>query len=338
MSSPLSLGPPLTEVTRRDLATGAEVVESIHPGHLVLVDPDGRVAASAGDPDARIFVRSAAKPFQAIACLEVLADRGAGLSDAEVAISWASHRGEPQHLEAVAALLARSGTAPDELTCPPATAEVAPGAPPSPIQHNCSGKHAMFALAGAALGAPRDQLLHPRGLLQRYLLEELSQRMSIEAAGVDGCGAPAVVAPLVALARAYAGLAGFPWGARVRAAGIAHPGLIGGERRLESALLAAGVVAKVGAEGVYGVGWTDADGAPWGLAVKATDGSTRGAATAVVAALEGIGVVGGGTWAAPRPLGGGRPAGTIRPTAAVRECVAAIGSRATRGPGPTGPG
>ncbi len=341
-TSPLSVGAPLAEVTRRDERSGDEFVESLHHGHLVVIGPGptppgpGSVpspwstVASLGDPEALTFVRSAAKPFQAVAALERLGARADELTDAEVAVSWSSHRGEPRHLEAVARLLARSDTTPDELTCPPAVAEADPGAAPTRIQSDCSGKHAMFALVGVASGTPRDALLDPSGRLQSYVLDELSQRMNVLAVGTDGCGAPAVAVPLWSLATAYAGLANLPWGRRVRDAGLAHPLIVGGEGRLETALLAAGVVAKSGAEGVYAAGWSAADGSDWGLACKATDGSARGVAAATIAVLEGLAVVPVGTWSSPPPLGGGAPVGQVRATSEVARIIARIGDAAAR--------
>ena len=62
---------------------------------------------------------------------------------------------------------------------------------------------------------------------------------------------------------------------RVCRAGLAHPALVGGEGRVESALLAAGVVAKTGAEGVYGAGWVQG-GTAHGVALKGEDGDVRG--------------------------------------------------------------
>jgi L-asparaginase II len=341
-TSSLSVGAPLAEVTRRDERSGDELVESMHHGHLVIIGPGptppgpGAVpppwttVASLGDPEALTFVRSAAKPFQTVAALELLGARADELSDAEVAVSWGSHRGEPRHLQAVARLLERSGRAPAELTCPPAVAEADPGAAPTRIQHNCSGKHALFALAATVLGTSRETLLDRSGALQQYLLEELSQRMTVVAVGIDGCGAPAVASPLWSLATAYAGLANLPWGERVRDAGYAHPLTVGGQGRLESALLAAGVMAKSGAEGVYAVGWSAADGGDWGLACKATDGSARGAAAATIAVLEGLAVVPDGTWLPPPPLGGGAPVGRVRATSAVARIIERIGGAAAR--------
>jgi L-asparaginase II len=321
---PLPPGGLLVEVTRRDVRSGVEVVESVHSGHVAVVAGDGEVLGAIGDPGAVTFVRSAVKPFQATACLELLgeADRP---SDAELAVAWSSHRSEPRHLAAVASLLERAATDPEDLTCPPAAGEADPGAAPTRLRHNCSGKHALFALAGRRIGCPREHLLDPGGPVQRAVLGVLAEVLGPAAAvGVDGCGAPAVVVPLDRLARGFADLAVDPRFEAVRAAGFAHPGLVGGEGRPESALLGAGTVAKVGAEGVFATGWRDADGTGRGVAVKVADGATRAANAATVALLVDLEVVGDDVWCAPPPLGGGRPQGAVRATVAVRELARRI--------------
>jgi L-asparaginase II len=307
------VGVPIAEVTRRDVRSGTQVVESRHLGHVAIVAGDGATHASLGLPDGPIFVRSTAKPFQATACLELLDLAGGSPAPPEIAVSWASHRGEARHVEAVRRLLHRSGTPPDQLTCPVDRPEADPGATPTRLLHNCSGKHAMFALAGLHQGTARARLLDPDGPLQRVVLEVLADALgAFTAVGIDGCGAPAVAVPLSSLARAYGALAVDERWRRVREAGFTHPALVGGEGRLESALLRAGVVAKVGAEGVYAAGWVDHVGRPYGIAIKATDGSPRGAAALLRDTLVELGVVPGDVWVPPPPLGGGRPAGEVR--------------------------
>jgi L-asparaginase II len=320
-------GAPLAEVTRRDVGGVTEPVESLHTGHLAVVREDGELLGGLGVPDTVVYVRSTAKPFQATACLELLALTGDRPSDPEIAVAWASHRAERRHLDAVRRLLARSGTDPEQLTCPPATGEADPGARPSRLLHNCSGKHAMFAFAGDQVGCPRARLLDPDGPLQRPVLASIREALGPAAAiGVDGCGAPAVAAPLDVLARAYASFAVAPRYAPVREAGLTHPELVGGEGRLESALLAAGVVAKIGAEGVFAAGWVGRDGAGRGLAVKAADGAARGATAVTIAVLTDLGVVPPDTWYPPPPLGGGVAQGEVRASVAVREFAAALPS------------
>lgn len=313
---------PLAEVTRRDVRTGRELVESSHRGTVVVVGPGGDVVGALGDPQRVTFVRSAVKAFQATASLEAIAEHGGstGLPDAELAIGQASHRGEPRHLEAVRALLRRSGTDPGELTTPPGRPEAQPELAPAPILYNCSGKHALFALAGQAMGCPRERLLDPDGPLQQRVLAVLEDALGPAAAvGVDGCGAPAVAVPLVRLAEAFRRLRSEDRWSAARTAALAAPGLVGGEGRLDSALLSAGLSAKVGAEGVYGASWTDAAGEVWGIAVKAEDGDGRAADAALLGVLVAAGVVVSDLHEVERPTGGGVPVGRVLPSPPVEE-------------------
>jgi len=317
----------LVEVTRRDQRSGRELLESSHAGTVVVVDGAGEVVWAIGDAERLTFARSVVKPFQAAACLQLLGDEVGELTDEEVAIAWASHRAEPRHLDAVAALLRRAATPPDDLTCPPSTGEHDPDAPAERRRYNCSGKHAMFALAGRSVGEQGPVLVDPDSRLQRYVLSSMERWLGpIGAVAVDGCGAPAIAVPLVALARGYARLATDPAFEPVVRAGLAHPGLVGGEGRAESALLAAGVVAKPGAEGVFGLAFTDDRGRPLAAAIKIEDGAGRAASEAAVALVRSCG---GPTvdWASPEPTGGGRPQGHIRASDALVETGRAIGAR-----------
>jgi len=312
----------LAEVTRRDQRSGIDIIESVHLGHLVITGRNGRVRAALGDPDRPTLVRSAAKPFQTLACLQILGDHGCDLTDDEIAVAWSSHRAEPRHLEVVRRLLARSATSEDALTCPVAHGEHDPSGTATRLRRDCSGKHALFALAGRALGIAGDDLIDPDGLLQRRVLEVIDEHIGpVRGLAVDGCGAPAVQVPLASLARGFAALAADDTGQRIRAAGFAHPGLVGGEGRAESALLAAGIVAKPGAEGVFGAGAIDASGDRVGIAVKILDGAARGAATGIVGALQVLGLAAPGVWSAPAPTGGGRPVGEVRVSAGIRRIV-----------------
>lgn len=307
----------LVEVTRRDQRTGVELVESSHRGCVVVVDENGATVGALGDPDRVTFLRSAVKPFQAAASLELLGHGGADLTDEEVAVGWASHRAEPRHLTAVAALLARSATDPDDLTCPPAVGEHDPGAPAERRRFNCSGKHALFALAGTTVGERGPRLVEVDSAVQRHVLGRIEQWLGpVHAVAVDGCGAPAPAMALRSLAVGFARLAHDPAFARVVRAGFAHPGLVGGEGRAETALLAAGVIAKPGAEGVFGLAFRSASGRSLAAAIKVEDGAGRAAAAAAVGIVReaaGADV----DWTSPPPLGGGVPQGSVRAAPAV---------------------
>ena len=53
-------------------------IESQHRGHLVIIDGDGKIVIALGDPDYASFMRSAAKPFQAIRSLKMAFPRLSG--------------------------------------------------------------------------------------------------------------------------------------------------------------------------------------------------------------------------------------------------------------------
>src|ERR1041384_5631073 len=90
---------PLVEVRR-----GA-ITESRHRGHVVAVEPDGKILARLGAPETVTFLRSSAKPFQALPLVISGAADRFGFTDREVALACASHNGEPIHTQLAASML-----------------------------------------------------------------------------------------------------------------------------------------------------------------------------------------------------------------------------------------
>src|ERR671934_558892 len=121
----------------------AGVVEARHRIHAVAVE-NGAVVAEAGDASLVAFMRSSSKPLQAIPAARARDD----LDERDLAIASASHLAEDAQVAAVRALLAKAPAEEDELECG------AEGNPPSPLNHNCSGKHAGMLALGRANGWP----------------------------------------------------------------------------------------------------------------------------------------------------------------------------------------
>jgi L-asparaginase II len=243
--------------------TRGELVESRHRVHAVVMR-DGEVAQSWGDPDVVSFVRSAAKPLQALPLVPF------GLPEEELAIACASHEALPEQLVAVRALLERAGASTDDLEC---GAEHG-----SKLRHNCSGKHAGFLFLARERGWPAEGYRLPDHPVQegvRTLVGEVVGR-DLEMA-IDGCGVPTFALSLVEMAKVFAGLVrSEPDGAEaVVRAMTAHPQLIGGPRAVDTLVMRAlpGSVAKRGAEGVLCVGLPDGAG----VALKVDDGANRAA-------------------------------------------------------------
>ena len=162
--------------------------ESIHRGRYAVVDTDGVVLDSVGDTGGYVYLRSSAKPFQALPLVFSGAADAFGFTDEEVAVACASHNGEPRHLTAVRSILRRVGLSEDDLQngfhppmhAPSAERLAKTGESPRAIHGNCSGKHAgMRAVCVHASWDPagyRD----PDGPLQRLILRTVATLCGVE--------------------------------------------------------------------------------------------------------------------------------------------------------------
>ena len=291
-------------------------VESEHRGHGAVVDESGRRAGSCGDPSLPTFLRSSAKPFQALPLLEAGGAEEFRLSSRDIALICASHGGEPRHVRGAGRLLERAGFSPRDLVCgphlplhePSARALLSRGERPTRLHNNCSGKHAGLLLACRLLGlSPKGywQGNHP---LQRSIRRRISELTSFPESSmeeaVDGCGLVVYRIPLHAIALGYArlmsrsvpGESAAQAGARGRivAAMWAAPDMVAGTGFFTTELLRAGAgrwIGKEGAEGVYAVGvrGKGADGIASGLALKIEDGSARARPAVTLAILREMG-------------------------------------------------
>jgi L-asparaginase II len=279
------------------------IEEGIHLGHVAIVDADGRVHASLGDPQHLSYFRSCAKPFQAIGSLGTGIAARYELRAEHVAIMAASHNGEPRHVEIVRDLLRRAGIAESALQCgahwpyyePAATVARHAMDEPLSVFNNCSGKHAGMLAASRALDAPLDTYLEPTHPVQQRIRGVIEAFTGCPPAdihyGIDGCSAPNAAVPLAAMARSFAGLLTstdeIPM--TVVAAMVEQPFLIGGTDRFDTRLMEVTdgrLLAKGGAAGAH---CTADRRSNQGLAVKLDSGDGTWTAVAVMAVLERLG-------------------------------------------------
>lgn len=299
----IPIGDSLVEVTR------GSITESRHRGHIVAIDPDGNIIGYAGAPETVTFLRSSAKPFQALPLLTSGAAERFDFTDREVALTCASHNGEPIHTEVAASMLSKIGLGPEALKCgihEPYSVEVAGklrllGHQPNVLQNNCSGKHAGMLALALHLGASTEDYESVENPVQIAIGEAVSQFSNVAvtdmAVGIDGCAVPVFGITVKAMALAYARLvsppATFDQATRDACARIvrvmsAYPELIGGTSdRLDTELMRSApgrLISKVGAEGVYTAGILPCEEWPNGLgvAVKIEDGDDRRARPTVV--------------------------------------------------------
>jgi L-asparaginase II len=289
--------------------------ESVHHGVAVGLSVDGAVAVQVGDPSVPVYGRSANKPMQADAMLR----SGLAPTPEQLALVCASHDGTERHVAVVRELLAAAGLGEAALRNTPglplhepsADRVLAAGGRGTSMLQNCSGKHAGMLATCVAQGWDTADYLaidHPLQLAITDRIVELAG--DVVHVGVDGCGAPAHVMPLIGLAWAVRALAverGAVW-----AAMTAHPDLVGGDDRVVTRLMRAvpGLMAKDGAEGVLVAAHPDGRAA----AVKIADGAARAAGVVLASVFVELGVeVDPASLGAPI-LGHGEPVGRVRST------------------------
>jgi len=274
-------------------------VEARHRVHAVAVQ-DGAVVASAGDLALVTFFRSSAKPIQALPTIRARPD----LDDAEIAIACASHLHRPEQLEAVRSLLAKAEATEDDLEC---------GPEPTPLEHNCSGKHAAMLLLCRERGWPREGYRLPSHPCQQAMAEALREATGLDpsalATAADGCGVVTWALTLEQMARAFAGLPGLEGGARALDAMRARPELVRGPGSADTELmrLGQGWAAKGGAEGLL---CAVRDGLA--LALKVEDGAQRAVPSALAAFLRRLGLDAGDIGDVPVRNSRGEVVGEVR--------------------------
>ncbi|MFQ6041062.1 MAG: asparaginase [Candidatus Poribacteria bacterium] len=244
------------------------VVDLIHHGCLAAVDTAGKLVCSVGDPERTAFMRSSAKPLQAIATAESGALEEFNINETELAIMCASHAGQDIHVQTVRSILRKIGLSEDALQC----------AKENPIRDNCSGKHAGMLTFCVFNNIPVDDYLsdeHPVQVTIRKVVGEMCDLEDVKY-GIDGCGVPTFYMPLRNMAIGFAKLAnpnGLPAKrakalAKIVSAMQAHPEMTGEIRNGKT--WPKEIVAKSGALGVYCGGILNKNR---GIAVKIDDGS-----------------------------------------------------------------
>lgn len=292
-------------------------VENRHRASLAIYGQEG-LLAHAGNPGLWSYMRSSAKPFQALALFLTGAVERFGITEEEVALATASHDGTPQHVEVASRFLAKLSLGPEALVCgvhPPFSKEARKaleeaGQSPTPLHHNCSGKHAGMLAAALALGASPEGYErpdHPVQVLNQKTLRDLSGREPRLA--TDGCSVPTFALPLSRAGRAFYLLAHPKEAAeayreplrQVQAAMRRHPKLVAGPGSIDTLLMERlPVVAKRGADGYYGLALLESPHGPLGIALKVEDGSAQAREVAVVALLRLLGLDPGPTpWDQP---------------------------------------
>jgi L-asparaginase II len=275
--------------------TRGGIAESLHLGHLMVLNADGSTYLSKGSPELPIFPRSAVKSLQASAMLKA----GLTVSDEELAIICASHSGAQSHIDLVIKML-------EKRDIPISALKNAVDKPlgekekitwgenaASQLAQNCSGKHAGKLLTCQQNGwdlATYLDMNHPLQIAIKNEIELLAGE-KVSATSVDGCGAPLFAISLIGLARSISNLVKSNEAAhkQIVSACTTYPELVAGEGRLTTRMMRAvpGLFMKEGAEGIEVCALSDGRA----IAIKIIDGSWRPVAPIIMEIFNRWGVV-----------------------------------------------
>jgi L-asparaginase II len=292
------------------IVTRGSTTESIHRVHAAVVNADGTLLAGARDTDLVTMWRSCAKFFQVLPFLTSGGFAQVGWGEEELALSCASHGGEPEHVAVATRMLTSLGLEEGDLACGPheplstrgARLARESGLPFNRLMNNCSGKHSAMLARAQTAGWKTQGYERADHQVQRACLAEVSSWSGVALddmpIAVDGCGVTVMALPLDRMALAYArwgraATSGDEWPGRTLAAVRKHPMLLGGTDRFDTVLIEeteGAVISKVGAEGVHTL-MVPAIG--MGIALKAEDGAQRAQHCAVVHILQQLGVLQG---------------------------------------------
>jgi L-asparaginase II len=291
-------------------ATRGGMVESVQFGAAAVVSSSGELLASLGDADLVTFMRSSAKPFQALPFIEQGGDKHFGLDQSEVALICASHSGTDQHAAALNRLQEKTGILETQLLCgthepfhkPTYQEMVKRNEPISPNRHNCSGKHSGMLAYARLMGYPLEDYINNDHPVQKDILMAFSDMTGVPGpeviVGIDGCSAPNFAVPLRNAAYAVArlcdpdGLSASRMEAchRISRAMSANGLMVAGPGRFDTVfmdLVSGRMLAKTGAEGYQVIGvFKNAlgPGTPaFGMAFKVSDGDLTSRASPMMA-------------------------------------------------------
>lgn len=284
---------PLFELTR------GRIVESIHFGAIAIVDANMNLLYSHGDPHTVAFLRSSAKPFQALPFVERGGVEKFNLTQRELALACASHEGSDEHVRVVESIQHKASINESDLQCgihmpgdaPAYKNLIARNQPPSINRNNCSGKHSAMLAHAKMRGLPLDTYLALEHPIQRDILSGFAHMSGLSAdaveLGIDGCSAPNFAVPLFNAALAFARLsdprslepARETACKKITSAMTSHSEMISGEGEFDCRLMQVGngkIICKRGAEGFQALGLLPGalgpDSPGIGIAFKVSDG------------------------------------------------------------------
>lgn len=272
------------------------LVEQEHQG-FVVANFNGNIKKVGKDNNYPFFLRSCAKPLQASILIDLGLDEIYDMTSEEIAICCASHAGEDCHIEVLKNFLNKTKIDTELFKCgihqPLSKTQqekmLLNKDKVTVLHNNCSGKHAMMLCVTKSQGfdiKTYDEITNPLQQLIKNKIYSLCEIKKDYPITKDGCGVPIHSMPLENMLKGYLNLFLDEKYSKIKDAFLKNPYIIGGEDRLDTAIIKAGrgnLVAKVGAGGLCIVINLEEKS---GIIIKISDCDMKARAVCIISALK----------------------------------------------------
>ncbi|WAH38696.1 asparaginase [Alicyclobacillus dauci] len=269
-----------------------DVVENSHRGHIAVVNANGELLYSFGDPFRITHGRSALKPFQVLPVMETGTADHYGFTDADLALCASSHSGEEIHRSRATAMLWRVGIDESHLQCgvsPPIDTKsyeelIRSGQSVTAVCNECSGVHIGMLATATYMKEPLGTYTSETHPVQKRVKKAVADLTDYPENGIqlaiDGCGIPTYCMPLTNIAKGFARLSTPEIVQkehqesvdRIVNAYLNRPEMVTGEELYSTRVMRVfgrRLLVKEGSQGVYGICDRDTG---IGIAIKIEDG------------------------------------------------------------------
>lgn len=242
------------------------LVERQHSGFILCLDSENKIIYQKGNfNNYACFLRSCAKPFQALPLILSETYEHFNFTLTELAVCCASHTGSSIHTELIKGILNKAGKNENDLKCgihPPLDKKteldlIKQNIPFTALHNNCSGKHAGMIAVCQKKGWDTTDYLGKNHPLQKWIKKLTQEYCCLNDDNyyetLDGCGTPVGGMLLPQMAEGFLNLLKTKEGQLIVKSFLLNPFIIGGEGRIDSFIINKSnnkLFAKVGAEGL----------------------------------------------------------------------------------------
>ena len=271
-----------------------KTTETIHNGWICVLDNNQKVVFKKGNIQDPIFLRSVAKPIQALPII----DFNIQIHERALAVICGSHSGSSRHLNILKNLMKEFHLSQSSLQCgvhePFDESErkklIKKNLKPNPLHNNCSGKHIGMLCLCKEKGWNLKNYLSPAHPLQKSIFRNISHISGTKAiyTAVDGCSAPTFALPVINIARMFSLLTGELSGkySFLLQSIRNNPYYFGGNGLLDSEIIKASggkIISKAGAEGIIVCAYKG-----YSIVLKVADGSPKARSIIILKLLQNL--------------------------------------------------